>query len=174
MYLSKVCLVNLQLNASECVGSHNHTSEIDSGHSTEIQKYVSNLNIYGSLIENIPSIILVLFIGPWSEKNGRKVPMMSPLVGHILSVSLYILNYYFKSWPAEYILFASIPCGLFGGNATMLMALNRYNNSVLHCLSLLSWGSFFHGSSTYFLVAILLTSLPLTQERHVFQYFMVV
>lgn len=125
LYISKVCLVNFQLNSTEC-GQHNHTSETETEHSTEIQKYVSDLNIYGSLIENIPSIIFVLFLGPWSEKNGRKVPMMTPIIGHLCSVSLYIVNYYFTSWPAEYILFASIPCGLFGGSATLLMALNRY------------------------------------------------
>ena len=122
LYLSKVCIVNFHLNSSDC-GPQNHT--IESEHSTDIQKYVSNLNIYASLIENIPSVILVLFIGPWSERNGRKVPMMTPVVGLILSVTLYILNYYFESWPAEYILFASIPSGLFGGAATFLMALNR-------------------------------------------------
>nr|CAH0103279.1 unnamed protein product [Daphnia galeata] len=125
LYLDKTCVVNFQLNLSDC-SAHNHTSEIDSGHATEIQKYVSNLNIYGSLIENVPSIILVLFLGPWSERNGRKLPMIIPLIGHICSVSMYILNYYFTSWPAEYILFASLPCGLFGGTATLLMALNSY------------------------------------------------
>ena len=125
LYLSKVCLVNFQLNSSEC-SPHNHTSETETDHLTEIQKYVSDLNIYASLIENVPSIIFVLFLGPWSEKNGRKVPMITPLIGHICSVCLYILNYYFKCWPAEYILFASIPCGFFGGSATLFMALNRY------------------------------------------------
>lgn len=131
LYLEKTCYINFQLNSSECTAQHNHTSETGSEHATEIQKYVSNLNIYGSLIENIPSVILVLFLGPWSEKNGRKPPMLAPLVGHLCSVSLYILNYYFTSWPAEYILFASIPCGLFGGSATLLMALNRYSSYLM-------------------------------------------
>lgn len=125
LYLNKTCVVNFQLNLTDC-STHNHTGESDSDHATEIQKYVSNLNIYGSLIENVPSIIMVLFLGPWSERNGRKLPMIIPLLGHICSVSMYILNYYFTSWPAEYILFASIPLGLCGGTATLLMALNRF------------------------------------------------
>jgi MFS family permease len=125
LYLNKTCVVNFQLNLTDC-STHNHTGESDSDHATEIQKYVSNLNIYGSLIENVPSIIMVLFLGPWSERNGRKLPMIIPIIGHICSVSMYILNYYFTSWPAEYILFASIPLGLCGGSATLLMALNRF------------------------------------------------
>ena len=128
LYLDKTCVVNFQLNLTDC-STHNHTNETDSVHTTEIQNYVSNLNIYGSLIENVPSIIVVLFLGPWSERNGRKLPMIFPLIGHICSVSMYMLNYYFASWPAEYILFASILWGLFGGSATMMMALIRHVHS---------------------------------------------
>jgi hypothetical protein len=40
-----------------------------------VQSYVSTLNIYGSLIDNIPSIFLMLFLLPWSDKHGRK-PLM--------------------------------------------------------------------------------------------------
>lgn len=164
LYLEKTCYVNFQLNTSECNAQHNHTSETDSEHATKIQKYVSNLNIYSSFIENIPSVIFVLFLGPWSEKNGRKLPMITPLIGHLCSVSLYILNYYFTSWPAEYILFASIPCGLFGGTATLLMALNRYPLSLHHiqCIRL---------SSPYFLSITVTwqTSLPLSLEHLAFQ-----
>lgn len=148
LYLEKTCYINFQLNSSECTAQHNHTSETGSEHATEIQKYVSNLNIYGSLIENIPSVILVLFLGPWSEKNGRKPPMLAPLVGHLCSVSLYILNYYFTSWPAEYILFASIPCGLFGGSATLLMALNSYMADITNTQSRTSRLSIMYGSMT--------------------------
>ena len=112
------------MNASECA-SHNQSTEIESQHSNDIQKYVSTLNIYASLIENIPSVLLVLFLGPWSEKNGRKIPMTLPVIGHIISVSLYIMNYYFYYWPAEMMLVASIPVGLSGGTPTLLMGLNR-------------------------------------------------
>lgn len=119
-----MCLNNFQLNATVCA-SHNHSTEAESQYATSVQKYVSTLNIYASLIENIPSVLLVLFLGPWSEKNGRKLPMMLPVIGHIFSVAFYIANYYFFSWPAELILLASIPIGLSGGTPTLLMALNR-------------------------------------------------
>ena len=126
LYLRKTCLVNFHLNETECssTSNDNHT-QIESDHLDDIQRYVSILNIYGSLIENIPSIILVLYLGPWSERNGRKMPMMCPLVGQMLSIALYLANYFFESWPAEFLLLASIPSGLFGGATIMLMSANR-------------------------------------------------
>ena len=137
LYLQKVCLVNFHLNETDC-NPHNKTSVLDIDPADEVQRYVSDLNIYGSLIENLPNVVFVLFLGPWSDKNGRKVPMMAPLVGHLLSVGLYMANFYFKSWPAEYILLASIPLGLCGGTATLLMALNR---SEIACNSILRFSN---------------------------------
>lgn len=119
-----MCLINFGLNETEC-NVHNETQKLLTSHSSDIQRYVSDLNIYGALLENIPNIIFVLFLGPWSDRNGRKLPMMFPLVGHIISVILYLVNYHFQSWPAEYLLFASIPLGLCGGSATIFMSLNR-------------------------------------------------
>ena len=124
LYLYKVCLVNFHLNETDC-NPQNSASVLDVDSVDKIQRHVSDINTYADLIENIPNVVFVLFLGPWSDKNGRKVPMMAPLVGHLLSVGLYMANFYFKSWPAEYILLASIPLGLCGGTATLFMALNR-------------------------------------------------
>lgn len=123
LFLQKTCLINFHFNSSVC-GSHNHTTETKEDN--DIQRYVTNLGMCASLIENIPSVLVVLFLGPWSDKNGRKLPMMFPLIGLVLSISIYMLNYWFESWPAEYILFASIPTGLCGGSASLFMSINSY------------------------------------------------
>lgn len=74
LYLQKVCAVNFKINASLCDPrsriSRNNTELAD-----RVQSYVSTLNIYGSLIDNIPSIFLMLFLLPWSDNHGRK-PLM--------------------------------------------------------------------------------------------------
>ena len=51
--------------------------------------------------------------------------MVLPVIGHMVSVSMYITNYLMTNWSAEYILLASAPLGFFGGNATMFMACCR-------------------------------------------------
>ena len=127
LYLKKVCLVNFHLNETECSTHQQQNSTLNMlfDHPTDIQRYVSDLNIYASLLENLPNIMFVLFLGPWSDRNGRKLPMMIPIAGVLMSVVLYMVNDFFESWPAEYLLFASIPLGLCGGSATMFMSLNR-------------------------------------------------
>ena len=75
LYLHKVCAVNFQINATLCDPrskmNRNNTQITD-----RVQSYVSTLNIYGSLIDNIPSIFLMLFLLPWSDNHGRKPLMM--------------------------------------------------------------------------------------------------
>lgn len=81
LYLKKVCLVNFHLNETECSTHQQQNSTLNMlfDHPTDIQRYVSDLNIYASLLENLPNIMFVLFLGPWSDKNGRKLPMMIPI-----------------------------------------------------------------------------------------------
>ena len=120
LFLKKACLVNFHhLNESDCAQQN------DSSTADDVQRYVSDLNVYAALLQNVPSIFFVLFVGPWSDKNGRKIAMMLPLLGQILSVALYFLNDHFESWPAEFLLFASIPLGLCGGPTSIFMILNR-------------------------------------------------
>jgi len=126
LFLQKTCRVNFHLNASACA-PHNHTTTTTLHHDDDdIQRYVTNLSMCASLIENIPSVLIVLFLGPWSDRNGRKLSMMFPLIGLVLATLTYVLNYWFESWPAEYLLFASVPIGLSGGSAALFMSINSY------------------------------------------------
>ncbi|KAI9560808.1 hypothetical protein GHT06_011760 [Daphnia sinensis] len=125
LYLQKVCEVNFKINASLCDPrsrmSRNNTELAD-----RVQSYVSTLNIYGSLIDNIPSIFLMLFLLPWSDNHGRKPLMVAPVVGHILCTLLDITNFYCESLPAEYLLISTVPVGLTGGRGIFFMAMYRY------------------------------------------------
>ena len=67
----------------------------------QVQAYVTNLYIYVTLIDNIPSIIFVLFLIPWSDKHGRKLLMIVPIVAHIMQTLIYMANYYAEHLPAE-------------------------------------------------------------------------
>jgi len=123
LYLQKTCAINLHLNSSIC-DSRNHS--VQTQDDDNIQRYVTYLNVVASFIENIPSVLVVLFLGPWSDKIGRKTPMVCPLVGLFISTLIYVLNYWFPLWPAEYLLFASIPTGLSGGATALFMSMNSY------------------------------------------------
>jgi len=126
MYLDKVCQVNFNFSSEICADG-NYTLEEDGSLLVDrVQSYVSTLNIYSSLIKTIPSIFFVLFLGPWSDKNGRKPLMIVPIVGAIISTFVFILNDYFTHWPAEYLLFAETPVSLLGGDSVLNLAFLRY------------------------------------------------
>lgn len=91
----------------------------------QVQSYVSNLNIYNTIINCVPSTLFVLFLGPWSDTYGRKPLMILSIVGYVLSTLIYMANCYWNSWPAEYLLLASVPVSLLGGWSTFGMAINR-------------------------------------------------
>lgn len=128
LHLYKVCTANFGFSANVC-DVRNQTLSPDERNNSQlidqIQSYVSSLNIYGSLIEHIPSIFFVLFLGPFSDKYGRKILMIAPVIGKALFTLINMANYYAASLPAEYLLFADVPVGLLGGMISFIMAVNK-------------------------------------------------
>ena len=46
-----------------------------------VQTRTSKINMYISILESLPCSVVTLFIGPWSDNNGRKPVMIFPLIG---------------------------------------------------------------------------------------------
>lgn len=124
LLLDKVCI------------EKNYSSEICANLSSypnnqiEVQRVVTKINMYMDLLTNIPSVLFVLFLGSWSDKHGRKLPMILPLVGSLLSTVLYLMNAYWFSLPALYILLSGVPRALTGGFITMIMASYAYISDI--------------------------------------------
>ncbi len=91
-----------------------------------VQIYVAQLETYMAIITNIPSIFFILFLGPWSDKHGRKPLLIVPMIGFIVATLIHMLNYYEESWPAEYNLIANAFIGFLGGQVTFHMAATRW------------------------------------------------
>ena len=90
-----------------------------------IDFYSDTVNVWSTGIENIWSMLIVLFWGPWTDKHGRKLLMILPMIGEILSNLIFIWCYYTSTWPAEFLLLANIPVGLFGSEITIAYILCR-------------------------------------------------
>jgi PCFT/HCP family folate transporter-like MFS transporter 1/3 len=90
-----------------------------------VQTRVSELNMALTMLSSLPSIVLALFIGPWSDKNGRKPLMLIPLFGFLLSTFVWMLNVHYMDWPAKYLLGTAI-YSFFGGITCLLIGMYSY------------------------------------------------
>jgi MFS family permease len=50
-----------------------------------------NLEYLSHALQAIPTILVALLIGPWSDRFGRTLPVIMPLVGFILFYIVFII-----------------------------------------------------------------------------------
>ena len=124
LLIDKVCLVNLNYDPSICSNLTNFKNN-----EKEVEKIVASINMYLNILTSIPAIIVSLFLGPWSDVNGRKPLLIFPQIGTMLTQSIYVINAYQTSLPGEFLLLASIG-SLFGGWTAFLIGVYSYISDV--------------------------------------------
>lgn len=60
----------------------------------EVQVTVSTFHQWNSVLGHIVPIILAFYMGAWSDKRGRKIPLVMGLVGKLIYSSMIIVNSY--------------------------------------------------------------------------------
>lgn len=118
--LTVVCTKTLQmekgcrheLNFSEAICSNLSAHEDEK---VLVERIANNYGLYTNLIRFIPATLVVIFMGSWSDKYGRKPPLMLGVIGVILSDIGLVLNALYYDAPLEYFLLANVPSGLSGG-----------------------------------------------------------
>ncbi|KAG1671495.1 Proton-coupled folate transporter [Nymphon striatum] len=86
----------------------------------EIQKELSQWYTIINYMQDIPSFILSIVIGPWSDVHGRKKPMVLVLILKTITFGLTLLNALFMDIPTYGLVLSMIPTCLFGGFIFML------------------------------------------------------
>lgn len=127
--LDKACRVNLGFDEKVCRDLRhrkrdNHTFEED-----EVQKLIASVNMWKSVIHTIVPTILMLFIGAWSDKTGRrKICMLMPIIGEMSTCILNMINtYFFYEVNVEWTVFMEvISPSLTGGWYTMFLGTFSY------------------------------------------------
>ena len=85
LVIDLACYNNLNYSAAICTNLSAHQKE-----QIEVQKLVATMTMYQSILSSIPGIIVCLFIGPWSDTNGRKPAILIPMVGLTLGFVVWI------------------------------------------------------------------------------------
>ena len=78
----QTCKTSAGLNSSECDILHKNSSSEEAMKIEKlVQPHTGLLLVLKSCIEIIFPTILSLFLGPWSDKNGRKPLLLFPFTG---------------------------------------------------------------------------------------------
>ncbi|XP_075887780.1 lysosomal proton-coupled steroid conjugate and bile acid symporter SLC46A3 [Nelusetta ayraudi] len=112
-------LTNSTFPASDNISRCAEPSSNQSSHHEEVQRQASLFSLYSELLSTIPSMIVTLMLVAYSDRGGRKITIIMPLVGtliytvSLLTVSFFELNVYL-------IIGASLLSSLFGGLGSFL------------------------------------------------------
>ncbi|KAB0804046.1 hypothetical protein PPYR_01016 [Photinus pyralis] len=132
--LEKACRVNLKFNDTICDAlSTRNKSLYTPEHENAVQKLVTGMNAWKSVIKSVIPACLLLIVGAWSDRHNRRKPLMGlPIIGECITVTGFILcTYFFYELPMEVTgFFESVPTSLTGGWFTMFMAIYSYISSV--------------------------------------------
>ena len=123
--MDKICLVNLNYTQEVC---ENLSANPEA--SLEHQKAFSVFGMWYGMLTAILPLFFVLFVGAWSDKYGRKIPLLAANVGHIMWALCYLLNSVIKQWPVEMLYLAAILDTIGGGTVSFLTACNAYISDV--------------------------------------------
>lgn len=118
----RTCIITLGINKTECLILHNNSSSEEALRiNTKVQPQASLILMSKSFVESIFPSLLSLFLGPWSDKYGRKPVILSGYIGISLT---YLLLSMMANWEIVpwYFLIAYIPMALLGGISVLMLA----------------------------------------------------
>ena len=85
LLLDKACYVKLNFTEEIC-------KNLTGDYLTEAEKVVADYERTLNLAASGPRILMTLLAGPWSDRHGRKLLILMPLIGQALATLTYILN----------------------------------------------------------------------------------
>ncbi|XP_019865125.1 uncharacterized protein LOC109594350 [Aethina tumida] len=125
----KSCRVNLAYNDTVCEAILSGYHQNYTGQNEQIQILIGDMHSWQSPLQTIMPLILVLFLGSFSDRHKWRKPfLVIPLIGELFAVVGVILCVVFmRSWPleAQGILQTVVP-SFFGGQTMVVMACFAY------------------------------------------------
>ncbi|KAK9497833.1 hypothetical protein O3M35_003749 [Rhynocoris fuscipes] len=127
--LEKACRVNLGYEDWICDAiSIRNTSNLTET-VQEVQKLVVSMSYWQSILKSALPALLILFLGSFSDRTGRRKPfMLLPMSGELFtSIGLIFCTYFYLEWPMEVagVIEAIFPA-ITGGSSTMFMGAFSY------------------------------------------------
>lgn len=125
----KACRVNLGFNDTVCEAILSGAHENYTKHNDEVLVAISNMHTWQTPVQSIMPLILVLFLGSFSDRHKLRKPfLLLPIIGEFFAVIACILCVVFMdTWPleAQGVSQTVIP-SILGGPAMIVMAVYAY------------------------------------------------
>ncbi|XP_035722259.1 proton-coupled folate transporter-like isoform X3 [Vespa mandarinia] len=159
-FIYKACRVNHGLSEETCVNLKTNKTL-----NAEVQITVSEFHQWNNIAGHVVPIILALFFGNWSDRHGRKLPLILGLIGKFIYSFMVIINSLMNTWNLNMVIYtASLPMGMLGGVALGSYLFTKVLNS--------SYSIMFTINSVLLAIAIIYSFLNLkwrtsTQQRQI-------
>ncbi|KAH8302096.1 hypothetical protein KR044_002687, partial [Drosophila immigrans] len=127
-FVQKACRVNRNFTADIC-------DNINKKENEEYKKEVLDTTAWFYQWENISAhvfpILLALFLGSFSDRRGRKLPLLMGLVGKFIYSTMVVVNAKMKTWPVEYIIYtATLPSAMTGADVAIFASCFAYISDI--------------------------------------------
>ncbi|XP_065093727.1 probable peptidoglycan muropeptide transporter SLC46 [Ochlerotatus camptorhynchus] len=126
----QACVVSLGINQTECdkLGKEYESPEVQALEA-RVQPYSADILMAESLADSILPAFMNLFIGPWSDRFGRKPVLLLTFIGctlsHLLITVICALSSWYRLDPWYYAI-SFVPSALSGATCTMLTSVFCY------------------------------------------------
>ncbi|KAG4079764.1 hypothetical protein HA402_014895 [Bradysia odoriphaga] len=126
----QTCTEIFHFNKSECIllGTPNATNETEAIESI-VQPYAAKFFMAKTIVESLFPALASMFIGPWSDKFGRKPVIMTTFIGYfIIYASVTVISYLSTLVPVNpwFYLLPYIPISICGGNCALITGIFSY------------------------------------------------
>lgn len=130
--LEKACRVNLGYDDEVCSALNRRQTENYTLQESEVQKLTASVQAWKNIVQTTFPCILVLFVGSWSDKTGRrKACILLPIFGEVLCCTSFMLNtYFFYELPLEVTALSDLFPSLTGGWITVCVGVFSYIGDV--------------------------------------------
>ncbi|KAK2150370.1 hypothetical protein LSH36_408g00027 [Paralvinella palmiformis] len=98
-----------------------------------IQSKAAQYLMYYKILLNIPAVLLVLLCGAWSDRSGRKLPVMLTCFGAMVAVLMYMLSSHVGGGKGAFLPLILLGAGIRGAcgrSAVMSMACHSYVSDI--------------------------------------------
>ncbi|XP_069691547.1 probable peptidoglycan muropeptide transporter SLC46 isoform X2 [Periplaneta americana] len=123
-FVDKACRVNLNFSDTIC---SNLTDKQYKEYNKQVQVVVSDFHQYNNVANHAVPLVLALFLGAWSDRRGRKLPLLLGLVGKLYYSIMIVVNALQDTWSLYVVLLsASLPSALTGADLAIFAAVFSY------------------------------------------------